>query len=246
MNRWITSVFVLSGCFALLICCAKAHSGNKYKEYAAEQVLISQGKEQMKTSLYVAGDKLRIDQRLPGSPQGMTIIVRQDKKLTWTLFPDKKNYLEAPLTEQDLQRYIKAPIGQGRNVSVKEEVLGKETVNGHLCTKKRIETTVEVQGQRVTTRSTVWLSDRVDIPLRTEDENGITMELRNLRPGPQDPALFEVPKGYTKASGALEAMGVLDSSMPTPDDNEIDQSSAPVPEHIRNMLEQHMNKGRPR
>jgi hypothetical protein len=44
---------------------------------------------------------------------------------------------------------------------------------------------------------TAWVSDEFALPLKVQTQlDGRTVELRNIKPGPQDPALFALPAGY--------------------------------------------------
>lgn len=89
----------------------------------------------------------------------------------------------------------------------KEEILGTETVNGYKCTKKRIETTVSFFGFEKTVETILWVSDRFDMPLRTQNSDGTVAEMRNIREGKQAAELFEPPTGYRKVASMMELFG---------------------------------------
>ena len=54
----------------------------------------------------------------------------------------------------------------------------------------------------------VWVSDKLDMPLRTKSEDGSMTELRNIKKGAPAGKYFEVPKEYKKVSNMMELMGM--------------------------------------
>jgi hypothetical protein len=131
------------------------------------------------------------------------MIFRRDKNLGWTLNPDKKLYMERPLNEKEMEQATKKFID-----SRSEKVLGTEKVNGFKCTKKEVETTVEFMGYKQTVKTIVWVSKRLDMPIRTKTQDGSITELRNIKEGVPAAKYFEVPGDYKKASNMMELMGV--------------------------------------
>jgi hypothetical protein len=67
---------------------------------------------------------------------------------------------------------------------------GVESVGGVPCKKQVVS-----GGEQVFV--TAWVSDEFDVPLKVQTQlDGRTIELRNIKRGPQDPALFVLPAGY--------------------------------------------------
>jgi hypothetical protein len=67
---------------------------------------------------------------------------------------------------------------------------GTESVGGIPCQKQ-----VVFSGEQVFV--TGWVAEGYPVPLKVHVPlNDRTVELRNIKPGPQDPALFQVPAGY--------------------------------------------------
>ena len=140
------------------------------------------------------------------SPRGegsMVMIFRRDKNIGWTLNPEKKLYMERPFNEKEMEQATKKNI-DSRN----EKVLGTENVNGFKCTKKEVETTVKFMGYKRTVKTVVWMSKRLDMPIRTTSPDGYITELRNIKKGSPAGKYFEVPKGYKKVSNMMELMGM--------------------------------------
>jgi len=196
-------------CFAAVVVLfsglsANALLGGKITKYTAEQVMIdAKGKIQHQGKLYVMPDKMRMDGISPKGEGSIVMIFRRDKNIGWTLNPEKKLYMEKPFNEKEMEQASKKFI-DSRN----EKVLGTESVNGFKCTKKEIETTVDFMGFKRTTKTIVWVSTKLDMPLRTKSQDGSMTELRNIKEGSPASKYFEVPKEYKKVSNMMELMGM--------------------------------------
>jgi Domain of unknown function (DUF4412) len=178
--------------------------GGKITKYTADQVTIdSKGTVQHKGKIYATPKKIRMDSISPRGEGSIVLIFRRDKNIGWTLNPEKKLYMERPLNEKEMEQATKKFI-DSRN----EKVLGTETVNGFKCTKKEVETTVEFMGFKRTVKSIVWISKRMDMPIRTKSQDGSITELRNIKKGSPASKFFEIPKEYKKVSNMMELMGV--------------------------------------
>ena len=176
--------------------------GGKIEEFSAEQVSTNaKGKVQGTANLYAAPGKMRMEMASPDGKGRMIIIVRQDKGVHWMVFPEKKAYMERPVSESEAENLMNT-----FKESEKVEDLGQETVNGFKCKKTRVTRTQKFMGREMTTTVTVWKSDRLDLPVRTRSDNGNTSELRNIKEGRQKKDLFEPPSGYKKASNMMELM----------------------------------------
>jgi len=67
---------------------------------------------------------------------------------------------------------------------------GTESIGGVSCRKQ-----VVFSGEQVFV--TGWVCDGLEVPMKVQLQiDGHTLELRNVKPGPQDPALFLLPAGY--------------------------------------------------
>ena len=196
------------GLIAVMICFnglnAHALLENKIRKYTADQVMIdSKGNVQHTGKIYVTPDKIRMDGISPKGQGNIVMIFRKDKNIGWTLNPDKKLFMERPLNEKEMEQATKKMI-DSRN----EKVLGTEKINGFSCTKKEVETTVEIMGFKRTVSTIIWVSKRLDMPIRTKSQDGSITELRNIKEGTPANKHFEVPKEYKKVSNMLELMGM--------------------------------------
>ena len=204
MNRKVFVRKKLSGCFvltALLLGLAACSGGGRIEEYSARQVYRNPNGQEGTNKIFVSRDKIRMEMRSPEGEDSMVMIFRKDKEVAWTLFPEEKFYFENKLDEAKLQKAF----GEIQD-DVKKEELGTETVSGLKCRKMRVETTSSIMGRQIKTTSTVWVSDRVDFPVKVQGEDGGVMEMRDIKSGRQPSDLFEIPAGYTKRKMPLFGM----------------------------------------
>ncbi len=219
---FLSAAFFFSGSYA------HALLGGKINEYTADQVRIDpNGKVQNEGKIYVTPDKIRMDGISPTGEGSIVMIFRRDKKIGCTLNPEKKLYMERPLNEKEMEQASKKFI-DSRN----EKALGTENVNGFKCTKKEVETSVEFMGYKRKVRNIVWMSKRLDMPIRTKSQDGSITELRNIKEGTPASKYFEIPKGYKKVANMMELMGMdmlehKDKSSKAAGENETSGSQLP-------------------
>ena len=109
------------------------------------------------------------------------------------LYPAQKRYLKSPLVEPEFD------LGIGRS-DTKREKVGDETVAGHAAAKYRVEAKTR-QGQEF--KGLAWLTpERILVKLDGEVKQGrrtrqIKMTASEIKIGPVDPAVFQVPPGYS-------------------------------------------------
>jgi len=194
-------------CFALagfLLGLGACGGGGKIEEYSAKQFFKDPGGREGTHNIFVSHGNMRMEMRSPMGKGSMVVIFRKDKGTTWTLFPEEKFYIENKLDEAKLKKtFGKIPM------DTKKEDLGTETVNGFKCRKMRVETTTNIMGREIKSTSTVWTSERLDFPIRSQGKEGGVMELRDIKPGSQPSDLFEVPAGFTKRDMPSFGMGQM-------------------------------------
>jgi hypothetical protein len=167
--------------------CAQTFAG---RPYSAETVVKAQGQAEVVSRTFVGGkDRWRVE--VAGQPQAT--IVRLDRKLMYTLMPASKSYFEMAMSEEEASPAYKGQQPEGK---VSRRLLGKEAVGGRPARKYEVTLTRPGQKPQVTYE---WLSEELGIPLRMEAaDKSWSMECRNVKVGPQDARLFEVPAGYTR------------------------------------------------
>jgi hypothetical protein len=199
-HRAVRAAVVLLAAVAMA---AAASAAEKVTSYTAEQVTLGPDGKELRTSrIAVSGDKVRIDGLMPQSGSDLVAIMRGDLKKHWVINLPKKSYFERDIEDQDRDKLL-----GGLNAMVKsraEKVLGEERVGGYPCSKKEIETEVEVMGMKQKSRMLVWHSPRFDMPLRTRDEHGQVTEMRNIKEGAPPADVFELPAGFSKVAGMMQ------------------------------------------
>lgn len=155
-------------------------------EYSADRVIESE-MGTLNGKVYAAKDKERTETNMRGMQSVM--ILRRDKQLGWMLMPSHRMY-----SQMDLARAQQQSGAPSSDVQI--ENVGAETVEGHATTKYRMLMKDGSAG------GFIWITaDGITIKMdMLSKENGkksrITMTLTNLRVGPQEAQLFEVPSGY--------------------------------------------------
>lgn len=202
-KKWFVLCFVA---MSVLLAAAGSVYAAKITSFSADQVNIApDGTIANSGKMYVTPDKIRMEMISPRGEGNMIVIMRRDSNLYWMLNPDEKKYFERPLNEEEWEKMVKGAIK-----SKTEKNLGTETINGYTCQKRDIETVVEILGFKRKSRSTVWISEKLDLPIRTMTEDGHVTELRNIKKGSQSEKLFEVPAAYTKTGNMMEAFAGTD------------------------------------
>lgn len=128
----------------------------------------------------------------------MIMITRHDKKVSWTLMPADKMYMEMSLAQASAQAK-----DDTSKYKIEQTEVGSETVNGVDTTKSKIIMTgpkgEKMGGFMWVTRDNIVV--KMDaIAIDKKDKHRFKTELTNLKVGKQDPKLFEVPAGYEKMS----------------------------------------------
>jgi hypothetical protein len=144
--------------------------------------------------LYVTRGKERREYIQDGNR--MVMIIRHDKKVTWMLMPDNKMYIEMKMTEERNERK-----GDLSNYKIEQTTVGPETVNGVKTTKSKIIMT----GPKGEKLGGFWWASKEGIVVKIDaiavdkkSKERIKTELKNLKVGKQNPAVFEIPAGYSK------------------------------------------------
>lgn len=170
-------------------------------EYSADSMMET-AEVSMKGRVYSTPTRERREMVQGG--QKMITIQRQDKKAVWMLMPEQKMYMEMNRDEKrapdDLSGY-----------KTELTVVGSETVNGVSTTKNKVIMT-DSKGAKM--GGFMWITKdgiTVKMDVIAMDKGGkqrMKMELTNLKVTKQDPALFEIPGGYTKMDmGGMMGLG---------------------------------------
>lgn len=158
-------------------------------EYSADSTMEGEGGMTMKSRVYRTPDKERMEM---GGAEGSITITRKDKKVRWQLFGNM--YMESPLDQSNSS-------DMGDFQIIEQAEVGEETINGIKTAKSKV-VAVKQDGSKFggffwTTKEGITV--KMDL-LSKEGEKKMrfTTELTNLKIERQDPALFEIPAGFTK------------------------------------------------
>lgn len=165
-----------------------AHEGTR--------VMQAEGHEVQSRFHYQPPGKHREEMQAEGMQ--MSMIIRQDLELVWTILPGGTSYMEMDIGETEEDRRT-GPSAEG---IVEHRKIGTEVVNGWPTTHYHIVTMEdgqEAEGDVWVTEH--WIPIRMEIVMRDDPGNRMVMEIRDLQVRAQDPALFELPPGATKLSG---------------------------------------------
>jgi outer membrane lipoprotein-sorting protein len=184
----------LNGLLAIVLMLSASYTVSVAPAEFSADITVSDAKEQVSTGkVFIKGEKIR--QETTVDDQSSITILRLDKKLSWTLIPDEKQYMEIALNFDPAH-----PASGSKDYEYTTSDLGTEKVNGYDCrvtqyTYKNPKYGIMIQ----------WIAKSLNYPVRylTKDSKGkvtLTVDYTNIKTGKLDDSLFEVPNGYSKFS----------------------------------------------
>jgi Ca-activated chloride channel family protein len=165
-------------------------------QFTAEMVITGPG-ESYTFKLYVKDNLYRLE-KVSGGMQipPFPTIVNQDTGVTLCLNPQARQYVETTKVEETMM--MNPIVGwEWARKDWQKKPGGNETVNGYDCTKSVY---AEPGSSRI--EAAVWESSQLGFfvkQVQYADNGDAVMELKNIKEGPVDPGLFQIPAGYTKA-----------------------------------------------
>ena len=146
----------------------------------------------MTIKVYFDGDKRRTEQG-----GGSIIILRGDLAKRYILMPNNKTYMEAPFDPKMLE----SSNDWAKKMGLIHEKVATEEVNGELCDKYRYSSdpkkSENTQNKPAIT-GFIWVAQTTHMMVKSENA-GSTAEWKNIKIGPPDASLFELPADYKKA-----------------------------------------------
>lgn len=203
--RRMLAALIITGLAMAALAAAGEEMPEAKVSYAADSIMES-AEMKMSGKVYVAPGMERREQMSGG--EKTIIIVRRDKGVIWNVMPAEGIYMETAL--ESGSRTADAPF------TIREkEVVGEEVINGLQTTKYKV---ILDQGNSVF-GGFIWVTAdgitmKMDAIAKEQGEKvRIRQELRNVRIGKQDPALFVVPAGYHKMAMGMPDMGSMMDNM---------------------------------
>ncbi len=134
----------------------------------------------------------------------IAVIALPDKKLSYMIYTGMESYVESALSDDEAA-------GPEARFKMDSTELGKETVDGHPCTKNKATITSD---KGVKHESTVWnASDLKNFPIKIqyiEDGKNAILSFTEVKFDKPDAAKFVVPAKFTKYGSMGELMrGVM-------------------------------------
>jgi hypothetical protein len=185
----------LLGAVGALIFAADLHAATlpvPTVEYSAER-LIETDAGAFTGKIYSAQNKERSESAMQGMET--VTILRHDRQVGWMLMPAQKMYQELDFSEAQKQ------VGSAPQDQVEITEVGSESVEGFASTKYKMLMKDGSAG------GFIWITQE-GIPVKMDllsksggQKTRVTMTLKNLKIGAQDPQLFELPTGYMAMPG---------------------------------------------
>ncbi|MEK7713204.1 MAG: hypothetical protein AAB302_00515, partial [Deltaproteobacteria bacterium] len=182
------------------------------KDFSALMVSTSVDKSRSETHSFEApiakaGEKFRMDMDMSKMAKGeekpnvlskMINISRGDKKVAYTLYPNKQKYITHKDSEEG---------HLGEEPKVEKTKVGSENIDKHPTDKYKVKITYK-NGE--SHEGFIWNATDLDgMTIKSEVENKdyrITTELKNIVPKTPAASLFEIPAGFTEAKDFMELM----------------------------------------
>ena len=143
--------------------------------------------------MFFKGGNFRQEMMMGG--QKHITIFRKDKGLVWVLIPAQMMYMEM----QEGSRQNMAPVDLDEIDKMGEKkYLGKEKVNGYMCSKYRYTLHDKSSGTAI-----YWISEKLNFPVKMEmdgQSGHMVMEYKNISEKTVPASLFNIPDGYQKMS----------------------------------------------
>ncbi len=177
---------LILGAVSLYGCGDKPPAYSNNLSFSADLVMdFGEATQEYKVNL--SGQKVRLDMVKPGT--GVTII-RKDLEVIWTLMSDNKLFLEMEVQPQNKNPLVFEP-----DRTLEYEKLGEETLDG----RKVMKECVTIQnGNDKKKEFYRWFDTGLGWPVKIEALDGKwSMQLKDIVPGPQDAALFEIPLDFS-------------------------------------------------
>ena len=194
----------------LLLCCSLFAQIPQLTPFSADMqtstMQAGPANRDMNGKLYVSQGAMRMDMMGEGPRQAIIINTFATKTVD-ILMPQQHMYMEhkagdnpmhrGPNTS-DLHPYDpKNPCSADPGTTCKN--LGTETVNGRTTDHWQVT-------HKDGNVSNVWIDNSLHFPIKTVSE-GTTWQLTNIKEGPQDASLFQIPSDYRKME--LPGMGAM-------------------------------------
>ena len=159
-------------------------------EFSADMIVTDAKGNVTTGKIYMKGNE-KVRQEVKSGDDVSVTILRLDKKVSWTLMPEKQ-YMEVAFNFD--------PNQLNPDFAYEMKTIGNETVNGYSC-----HVVENVYKDKKLGSLVQWIADDLGFAVKTQTKNArgkveSTVEYKNIAVGPQPDNLFEIPAGYKKFS----------------------------------------------
>ncbi len=187
MRRWIVGGLTA---VALVLTAHRAVA----TDFSADRIVKS-GKAVTTAHVNAKGDRWRFEFTHPQGGASI-IIVRTDRRLSWLILSERRQYLEVPIARHHLLSITEKMDGE-----VSREFIGTETFQGHPA--ELFEVTVSREGEL--RHYYQWVTQAQRFPVKTVSREGSwSEEFRHLLFVEQSPWLFELPQRLDRGNPPIE------------------------------------------
>lgn len=162
-------------------------------EFSADLVM-SGGPMSGQGKVWVKGQKMRQD--FTGGGAKMIMIMDLDKGYSWMLMPENKTYIKNKVESKGKGfRPENFTVMQQGEMQAQVKKAGTEKISGYTCDKYVITYKNKKMGSM-----TQWFAHKLAYPIKMIAKSPMmgqmVTELKNIKTGGVDDALFEIPAGY--------------------------------------------------
>lgn len=177
---------------AVTVCLSVSAVGVSIASDFSADMISKSGEGTFQSRVFITNQKTRMES------QDAVTISRLDKKVVWILMPQERMYMEQPFDDSKaVARSEKVDNEIGRTL------VGKETIDGMATEKYKI--LYEREGEQETMFQWIAVDTKIPVKLAAGDDSW-TIEYKNIKPGKQPDALFEIPAGYEKFAVEMPTM----------------------------------------
>jgi len=173
-------------------------------EFSADIVNTTDAGSPVKAHIYFAKDKVRIEPTESNQRgAGGAVLMDLTAQTAMVIMDQQHMYMEMPAqmaSQRAVYNFFRTGDAdnacsdwaqQARNKGGTCHKVGTDTVNGRSAVKYEASNAEGKAG-------TFWIDPKLRFPIKWQNSNGSTGELRNIREGTQPANLFEIPAGYQK------------------------------------------------
>ncbi len=179
---------LLNSCIAIML---TFFSSTLFAAQFSADMLQGREDKTSKFKLYVKDKQYRMDMQQDGTE--FVVLVDRETGITRVLMPAEKKYMQMENSSQRSQMNNPFESFQHSSKKYERKELGREEFKGYDCSKVLV-------GSDQQDLFTAWISKELEFPLKIifHLQQGMFVELENIRQAPVDASLFDIPQDYSE------------------------------------------------